>query len=91
MNEEEFAYTLNYCLQFVQLTASQDQIRQLFSEIDLDHDGWISYEVYFFFLKYYFGSLSVASQKPNFKIQHKAGKIRKIQELWSKTCICFQE
>lgn len=68
MNEEEFAYTLNYCLQFVQMAATQDQMKQLFSEIDLDHDGWISYEVYFFFLKYYFGSLSVAYQKPNFKI-----------------------
>jgi Ca2+-binding EF-hand superfamily protein len=34
----------------------------LFSEIDLDHDGWISYEVYFLFLRYYFGSQSVASE-----------------------------
>lgn len=32
----------------------------LFKEIDLDKDGWISYEVYFLFLRYYFGSLSAA-------------------------------
>jgi hypothetical protein len=75
MNEEEFGFTLNYCLEFLQLSASKEIIRQLFEEIDLDHDGWISYEVYFFFLKYYFGSLSFASQNPNFKIEHKAGKL----------------
>jgi len=71
MNEVEFANTLNYCLQFIQLSATNEQIKELFSEIDLDNDGWISYEVYFFFLKYYFGSLSAAAQRPNFKIEHK--------------------
>jgi Ca2+-binding EF-hand superfamily protein len=30
----------------------------LFHEIDLDKDGWITYEDYFAFLKEYFGSLS---------------------------------
>lgn len=68
MNFEEFCRTLNYSLHFIQLEASAEQLKMLFSEIDLDHDGWISYEVYFFFMKYYFGSLSAASQQPKFKI-----------------------
>ena len=63
------------------MSASKEVIKELFGEIDLDHDGWISYEVYFFFLKYYFGSLSVASQNPNFKIEHKAGKLLITQAL----------
>ncbi len=50
------------------MSANPSQIKTLFNEIDLDHDGWISYEVYFFFLKYYFGSLSIAAQKPKFSI-----------------------
>ena len=29
----------------------------MFKEIDLDKSGWISYEIYFMFLKYYFGTL----------------------------------
>lgn len=73
MNQEEFRVTLNYSLDFIQLSASSEEIRNLFDQIDLDHDGWISYEVYFFFLKYYFGSLSAAAKKPNFKIEHKTG------------------
>lgn len=32
-----------------------------FKVIDLDHDGWISYEVYFQFLRYYFGGASIAA------------------------------
>lgn len=74
MNFEEFSQTLNYCLSFIQVEASSQQLKTLFSEIDLDHDGWISYEVYFFFLKYYFGSLSAASKQPKFTIEHKQGK-----------------
>ncbi len=29
----------------------------LFKEIDLDRTGWISYRIYFLFLKYYFGKI----------------------------------
>jgi len=61
MNKEEFGKTLNYALKVIDIEASQAIIDTIFSEIDLDHDGWISYEVYFTFLKYYFGSLSVAA------------------------------
>lgn len=39
------------------MSASAEQIARLFKEIDLDKSGWISYEIYFLFLKYYFGSL----------------------------------
>lgn len=59
MNKEEFGITLNNALHFITMEATPAQIDLLFSEIDLDHDGWISYEVYFLFLKYYFGSLSL--------------------------------
>jgi Ca2+-binding EF-hand superfamily protein len=58
MNKEEFGKTLNYALSFIKLEAPPAIINLLFSEIDLDHDGWITYEVYFVFLKYYFGSRS---------------------------------
>lgn len=43
------------------MVAPEDLLSLLFKEIDLDHDGWISYEVYFMFLKYYFGGLSTAA------------------------------
>lgn len=57
MNEAEFGTTLNNALGYIGLSASPEQISRLFAEIDLGHEGWISYEVYFLFLKYYFGSL----------------------------------
>jgi Ca2+-binding EF-hand superfamily protein len=63
MNQEEFAATLKYALSFIEIVPSDEILKLLFKEIDLDHDGWISYEVYFLFLRYYFGSLSEAAQK----------------------------
>lgn len=57
MNEAEFGITLNNALAYINLTASPEQIHRLFTEIDLEKSGWISYEIYFMFLKYYFGSL----------------------------------
>ncbi|CAM6001720.1 unnamed protein product [Sphagnum balticum] len=40
---------------------------RLFKEVDIDHDGFISYEDYFIFLREYFGSQSEAgdSSAPN--------------------------
>jgi hypothetical protein len=35
----------------------------LFSEVDLDNDGWIKYEDYFLFLREYFGSQSFAANQ----------------------------
>lgn len=58
-----------------------NQIKTLFSEIDLDHDGWISYEVYFFFLKQYFGGMSIAAQKPTYQAEIKIGKLSEDQNL----------
>lgn len=52
---------MNYALSFINLEASPAIIDLLFSEIDLDKDGWITYVVYFLFLRYYFGSLSLIS------------------------------
>lgn len=46
------------------LEATTQQIARLFSEVDLDSDGWIHYEVYFLFLVFYFGSKSYAYFHP---------------------------
>lgn len=35
---------------------------RLFSEVDGNRDGWISYQEYFEFLRYYFGSQSEAKR-----------------------------
>jgi Ca2+-binding EF-hand superfamily protein len=37
----------------------------LFQELDLDRDGFISYEDYFIFLKEYFGTLSPINDDTN--------------------------
>lgn len=60
MNEEEFGKTLNQALDYINMVAPPEIISLLFKEIDLDHDGWITYVIYFLFLKYYFGSASLA-------------------------------
>ena len=57
MNEAEFAMTLNNSLSFIGMKASDQDIKTLFKELDLERSNWITYEVYFMFLKYYFGSL----------------------------------
>lgn len=56
MNKQEFGNTLNYALRSINIQAPPQIIDLLFSEIDLNRSGWITYEVYFLFLKYYFGS-----------------------------------
>lgn len=48
--------TLNHALQPINIVAPVPILDLLFSEIDLDKTGWITYGVYFLFLKYYFGS-----------------------------------
>ena len=64
MNKEEFGKTLNIALDYINMVAPQEIIDLLFSEIDLDHDGWITYVVYFLFLRYYFGSCSPVAKEP---------------------------
>lgn len=43
------------------MKASEELLDSWFKVIDLDQDGWISYEVYFQFLRYYFGGASIAA------------------------------
>ncbi len=65
MNAEQFANTLSYCLGFINIQGTARVYEKLFSEIDLDYDGFISYEDYFIFLKQYFGSKSYAATQKN--------------------------
>lgn len=58
MNLEEFIHTLEYSLGPIDVSGSQEIYELLFSEVDLDKDGYISYEDYFIFLREYFGTLS---------------------------------
>lgn len=58
MNLEEFINTLEYSLSPIEVSGSQEIYELLFSEVDLDKDGYISYEDYFIFLREYFGTLS---------------------------------
>lgn len=59
MSQAEFIFTIRYALGFFSFVTTDDELKLLFSEVDLDHDGWITYREYFEFLRYYFGSLSV--------------------------------
>lgn len=61
MNRDEFGRTINLVLDFIQMKATEELLDSWFKVIDLDHDGWISYQVYFLFLKYYFGGASLAA------------------------------
>lgn len=61
MNQKEFGDTINHALDFIQMKATEDLIADWFSILDITKDGWISYEVYFLFLRYYFGGASIAA------------------------------
>lgn len=63
MNKQEFAMTLNHALRPIDIQAQNNIIDLLWSEIDLNKSGWITYEVYFLFLKYYFGSQNIVFKK----------------------------
>ncbi len=63
MNLEEFQTTLDYCLEFIKSKGTHPQYAQLFKEVDLDKDGYISYQDYFIFLREYFGSQSEAFEE----------------------------
>lgn len=49
---------MEYSLNTVGIQGPDDVYELLFNEVDLDKDGFISYEDYFIFLKEYFGSKS---------------------------------
>lgn len=63
MNKQEFAMTLSHALSPIDIQAPNQVLELLWSEIDLNKSGWITYQVYFLFLKYYFGSQNVVLKK----------------------------
>ena len=62
MNQEEFVRTLDYALSFIDIETYEGEAETLFREVDLNKDGWISYQEYFEFLIHYFGTESIAAQ-----------------------------
>jgi Ca2+-binding EF-hand superfamily protein len=70
MNLAEFIQTMEFSLNPIDAFGSLEIYQLLFSEVDLDKDGYISYEDYFVFLKEYFGTLSaIYDQDPSPKPQ----------------------
>ena len=70
MNLAEFMQTMEFSLNPIDAFGSLEIYQLLFSEVDLDKDGYISYEDYFVFLKEYFGTLSaIYDQDPSPKPQ----------------------
>lgn len=63
MNKQEFGMTINHALKSIGIQAPQNTVDLLFSEIDLNKSGWITYATYFLFLKYYFGSQNIVFKK----------------------------
>jgi len=63
MNLKEFIMTLEDCLKYIDVKPLGKELEVLFSDIDQDNDGWISYKTYFEFLRTYFGSMSVVRQE----------------------------
>ena len=61
MNLPEFIRTLEYSLNPLGIEGPQDIYECLFGEVDLDTDGFISYEDFFIFLREYFGSGSAVA------------------------------
>ena len=64
MSLPEFVKTMEYSLNTIGIHGPDDVYELLFSQIDLDKDGYISYEDYFIFLKEYFGTKSGLSEPP---------------------------
>jgi Ca2+-binding EF-hand superfamily protein len=58
---KEFILTLTDSLAYIDVVPTTEELTVLFSEIDLDNDGWVSYKTYFEFLTLYFGSKSEVS------------------------------
>ena len=63
MNLPEFIKTMEYSLNPLGIEGPQEIYEVLFQEVDLDRDGFISYEDYFVFLREYFGSQSSISEE----------------------------
>ncbi len=54
MNETEFLLAFGCALQAIKFHISEKDLRELFYEIDMDHDGWVTYSEFFEFLRYFF-------------------------------------
>jgi hypothetical protein len=65
MSLPEFIQTMEYSLNTIGVQGTEDIYEHLFGEVDLDQDGYISYEDYFIFLKEYFGTKSEAALHPS--------------------------
>jgi Ca2+-binding EF-hand superfamily protein len=62
MDLPEFITTLIYALSFINIVPTEAELTSAFRDIDRNQDGLISYQEYFEFLRYYFGSESFAAQ-----------------------------
>jgi Ca2+-binding EF-hand superfamily protein len=58
MNFEEFSFTLENGLSYIEIVATKQELATLFSEIDIENTGWITYKTYLEFLIAYFGTKS---------------------------------
>jgi len=58
MNFEEFSLTLRNGLGYIEVEPTNQELATLFSDIDSDKSGWISYKTYLEFLIAYFGTKS---------------------------------
>lgn len=73
MDGREFAVTINYALSFFELQADEETLWTLFSDVDRNRDGWISYQEYFEFLRNYFGSESYVVTSGLLKVSGQGG------------------
>jgi Ca2+-binding EF-hand superfamily protein len=67
MNFDEFSLTLENGLSYIGVVATKEELATLFSEIDLDKSGWITYKIYLEFLIAYFGTKSKVRYELDFK------------------------
>jgi len=65
MNLKEFIKTMETSLNTISVEGTEEIYSLLFNEVDLDQDGYISYEDYFVFLKEYFGSKRAVEAPPS--------------------------
>lgn len=61
IESSEFYNTMKYILSFIKMETTEEEVRNIFNDIDTNKDGLISYNEYFTFLRTYFGSQSEAS------------------------------
>jgi Ca2+-binding EF-hand superfamily protein len=65
MSKDEFIQTIKIGLSVIDFKFNVSYLQDKFSLIDVNQDGYISYEEYFQFLKDYFGGNSYAAKYVN--------------------------